>query len=154
MYLVRLSANHVQEGLEIEGFGHELDGLALKDAGLVFAADGDDSAGAVGFGESHAVMDELEAVHDGHAEVGEEDIEALGEEIAQTFFAVSRSNDFGAGLSNQAAHRQSRGRVIFDDENARSLREGHAGLSVGQGGRKHVPSKTKSSPHGTIKPGA
>jgi hypothetical protein len=95
-----------------------MDGLAFEDTGIVFAADGDDAGGALGIGEAGAVLEELDAIHDGHAEVGEQDVEALGEEVAEAFFAVAGGDDFGAGGADQFAHREPRGRVILDDENA------------------------------------
>ena len=49
--LIRLSADHVQQLVQVERLGHELHGMTLQNAGLVFAADGDDAGWAVGFGE-------------------------------------------------------------------------------------------------------
>ena len=43
-------------------------------------------------------MKQLEAVHHGHAQVCEEDVKALGQQVAQAFFPVARGDDFGAGV--------------------------------------------------------
>ena len=135
--LVGFSGDHIEELLEVEGFGHELDGLTLEDAGFVFAGDGDDAGGAVRFREAHAVVDELKAVHDRHAQVGEQDVETLGEEVTQAFFAVACGDDVGAGLFDQPAHRQPGGCVIFDNQDARTFRERHTSLSMSLRGRQH-----------------
>src|SRR5947207_5072635 len=105
--LIRLPPDHVEQRVQVERLGHELHRLAMKNAGFVFAADGDDAAGAVTAGELHAVMNELEAVHDRHAQVGEQNVEALGEQISESLFAVARGDDVAAGLANESAHRLS-----------------------------------------------
>src|SRR5215213_560646 len=68
--LIRLAAEHVQQHVEVERLGEELDRVAGEGAGFVFAADGDDALGAVGVGQGLAVLEQLEAVHLGHAQVG------------------------------------------------------------------------------------
>jgi hypothetical protein len=81
--------------MQIERLGHELHRLALEHACLVFAADGDDPRGAVTFWKLHAVVDELKPVHDRHAQVGEQHVEALGKQEPQPLLAVASDGALG-----------------------------------------------------------
>ena len=47
--------------------------------------------GCLDLGECQAMMQQFKSVHDGHAKIGQQDVELLGQQIPQPFFAVALS---------------------------------------------------------------
>ena len=68
----------MSDKLDVKG---DLSGLAAQGAGFVFAADGDDARGAMGVGKLQTVVDQLEAVHHRHAQIGQKHIKSLGQQL-------------------------------------------------------------------------
>jgi hypothetical protein len=64
------------------------------------------------------MVKEFETVHHRHAQICEKDVKALCEEITEPLFAVARGDDFGPDLPEQAAHRQTRRRMVFHDQDS------------------------------------
>src|SRR5580658_7610116 len=60
---VRSAGQHVEQILELEGLGQELNREAPQDASFVFAADGDHPPGTVWFGKCLDMLEQLESVH-------------------------------------------------------------------------------------------
>lgn len=114
---IRLSTEHVQQRLDIKRFGHELHGLPVEHPRVIFAADGDDAPRALDVGEAHAVLEQFDTVHHRHAQVRQQDIKSLREQITQSFFAIAGGDNLGTGLADQPADRLPGGRMIFDNQN-------------------------------------
>jgi hypothetical protein len=112
----------------VEGFadvGLGADGDGAQDEGFaLFGGDhGDGDADGEAFGE--AALEEVEAVHDGHVDVGEDEVEGLtgvaGAEDFEGFTAFSGEEDLGQIHSGEAQlaldHLPHNDRVV-DDENS------------------------------------
>src|SRR5579862_5246800 len=146
-------ANPREELLNAERFDDVVVGAGVEGGDLVFfgAADGEHNDGHGGGGANLAAR--LEAVHDGHVHVEDDEVRAVGAHARQGFLAVAGFKNGVAAGRERGAHHAADLRLIVHHENRAGFHGESSGARVwAPASRGKVKKKTEPWPSWLVTP--